>query len=191
MAALAHTVPVYFGNRDVFKFLNPRRFVLCAVSDHTIERLRSFKKDNKLQIPFVSAKEIDMPFLDNGFTESNYPGTSDYFNKVRWGVKELKDELNHCIEEIKYLDQHDEAFIAKLKEPFYLDNRIEDSAFDGTYSARGLINVLKVLKSPLLANLDAESKPGLHPNELSRRVHHDDLEVELASAEIAINNDIN
>lgn len=145
---MARTVPVYFGNRDYFKFLNPKRAVFCEISDATINTLRKFKTSNKFNIPNVNFEDVGMPFLY--YNKSESPRISDAYNHVRWGVKMLQDELKPCVEEVKFLDKNMEAYVDKLSQPFFLGDRLEDSAFDGTYTARAFVDILKMLKSPLL-----------------------------------------
>lgn len=151
---LAQSVAIV-GTPDYHKMANVNRVVHCNIPQNVLvdagrwARGNSFmpfnttpddwKRDPAIQpIPFDLKDDTDLLQF-----------AKDKFAKV----------LQPCIDEIKRLDQDDEAYVQKLIEPFIL--KYENSLFDGTYVAKGILQWLLVMGSPIMIGLES-SLQGIH-----------------------------
>lgn len=154
---LAQSVAVV-GTPDYHKMANVDRVVHCNIPQNVLvdagrwAKGNSFmpfnttpddwKRDPTIQpIPFVLENDEDLlQFAKNKFSKALQP----------------------CIDEIKRLDQDDEAYVQKLMQPYLL--KYENSLFDGTYVAKGILQWLLTMGSPLMIGLESRLQ----------RIHIDD-----------------
>lgn len=158
MAAMAYTVPIYFGTEDVFTYLNPKRIIHCSLSQNSINQIRKRIKVRYPEIPYVSPKEINMEWLTDEYTEDNYSFHTNLrfgVNSLRWVIKNFRHELQPCIDKFIYVNENDKIYLEMLKQPIYYDNNRDDTIFDGTTSARAMVHVLELLQSPILDIIDS------------------------------------
>mmetsp|Transcript_38085 Transcript_38085/g.61150 ORF Transcript_38085/g.61150 Transcript_38085/m.61150 type:complete len:170 (-) Transcript_38085:93-602(-) len=145
LALLARTVPIHFGAPDLGDYINPKRFILCTVSDEKIAQLRKTHVKRLEQISIPGSK-------------TKFPADADV---IQFAAELLGSDLAECIQKVKEVNNDDEKYIAMLKEPVFLNGgKIADSWVDATPAARAFENVLKLLESPLYESTNAAQKKG-------------------------------
>ena len=76
---------------------------------------------------------------DNQTNDEMYDLASNY----------LKESLLKCVEEVKKIDMNDTLYEWKLSQPVYINNQIKNTIYDHTIIANGIVQILKVLESPI------------------------------------------
>ena len=127
-AALADTIPIYFGPNDVAKYVNTERIVHCNVSDATLMHMRSFHNAERKGGPFLSMLP---PKRRRANLRDPFP------DLIKWAVDMLRDELTPCVWRVAMLDQNDAAYKAVLKQPM-----MPESIVAGDELAAGVKHVL-------------------------------------------------
>ncbi|ETO08660.1 hypothetical protein RFI_28728 [Reticulomyxa filosa] len=123
---LAGSVPIYFGNQIIEELVNPKRIIVCNISDEVIIDLRH-----------------QFGRLDRGMR------WNEQEKLLQWGTEKLQQYLQPCINEVIALDQNDELYKQKIEQPILPNYPSFNSHYDGSAIATELANVLQLLQSTL------------------------------------------
>ncbi len=145
LAAKAQAIPVYFGAPDVFDYrINPERIVYCPVDTLLVDRLRVRQRDASDAIGNAT----------RALSALHVEGKDDTFRSV---ALELMEELHattltaafeDCLAEIDRLASDDAAYLAKLKQPLFVDNDFTNTHWDGSRLVDATRTVLNALRFP-------------------------------------------
>ena len=159
---LAQSVAIV-GAPDYSLMANGNRVVHCTIPREALEDAGRWAR-----------KESFMPFnttpLDWERDPSIQPIPWDLKNDeglIKFAVAKFREPLKPCIAEIIRLDNDDEAYVRKLMEPYIL--KYENSLFDGTYVAAGLLRWLLTMGSPLMIGLESR----VHQVHIDDQTQHD------------------
>lgn len=99
----AHSIPIFFGIRNFGDYLNPKRAIVCDVSDDDYTR------------------------ISEGPEIANY---SHYLSEAVRLQTEFRRMLKPCYDEIVRLDTDDAAYMKMISQPILKDDDISKSVFD-------------------------------------------------------------
>ena len=141
---LANTVPVYFGNKEVADLINLDRIVYCKLPDEEVVSLReewwTAQKDMKRELGVNPNLNPD----DNRTLQFRMDPLVR-----KWAVKSYGPFLQKCIDEVIAIDQNDTLYKWKLKQHIVPGDTFKNSHYDGTVLTDSLIEIMRLLKSPL------------------------------------------
>ena len=123
----AGSIPIYFGATDVARYVNIDRIIHCKVSEIKINRMR-----------FVYSINEREHFTNH--TDSNL---------LQFAISHLQSDLLNCVETVRKVDQNDTLYKWKLQQPVFPHNIMKNTYYDHTTIVDSIINVLKLLDSPL------------------------------------------
>ncbi len=126
---LAGAIPIFFGFAGVDLLLNPRRYIHCRLEPATLAAM--------LKIDF-SGKRGTSQTQENQAVEK---------------VKEIAGkDLRVCIDEVRRIDQDDQAYARMVAEPLLVEDRFADSIFDPDVYARQIYAALSAQQSYLISD---------------------------------------
>mmetsp|Transcript_27746 Transcript_27746/g.67488 ORF Transcript_27746/g.67488 Transcript_27746/m.67488 type:complete len:192 (-) Transcript_27746:159-734(-) len=101
-------------------------------------------------LDYVNPKRFIRCELDTQkLTEFGRMKFKDPSSREKW-VKTNLNGLEECVQEVKRIDQDDDAYKAMISEPFFYGNTLEDSPFDYAYYGRRIRNILRLYDSDVL-----------------------------------------
>lgn len=129
----SNTIPIYFGNIDIFKLINKDRIIYCQIPNDVMINAR------------IEWQTIRRSMFNQTRRIFNYDAI------MIWAEKKFKKYLMPCIDQVIKIDNNDTLFWDKVNRNILPKNSFENSFYDATPVALGISDVLKILKSPLFS----------------------------------------
>ena len=140
------------GTPDYAQMANANRIVHCNIPLDVLKYAGQWNTRHNSFMPFNTTPE------DWKNDPTIQPIPFDLKNDgdlMQFAKEKFRTALQPCIKEIIRLDQDDEAYIQKLMEPYIL--QYENSLFDGTYVATGILQWLEAMGSSVMTGIDPYS----------------------------------
>ncbi|ETO24146.1 hypothetical protein RFI_13014 [Reticulomyxa filosa] len=119
-AFYARAIPIYFGDDEVTRYINPKAFIHCKITD---DQLKSLLRLN------TSVKYDDLE---------------------RNAMDIVKDELLKCVDLVKRVDTNITLYRQMLSEPVFVNNHWKGTLLDPAVIGKSIRNVLRWHKSHLI-----------------------------------------
>ena len=163
---LANTVPVYFGNKEVADLINLDRIVYCKLPDEEVHCIFDIHSPSSYR-PFTVIVNQVVSLREQWWTAQKdmkrelgvNPNLNPDDNRTlqfrmdplvrKWAVKSYGPFLQKCIDEVIAIDQNDTLYKWKLKQHIVPGDTFKNSHYDGTVLTDSLIEIMRLLKSPL------------------------------------------
>ncbi|KAL7552315.1 hypothetical protein ACHAWF_015536 [Thalassiosira exigua] len=139
---------------SIGQYVNAQGMITCHVPKEDLRKVQQYYRGNSFKwMPFSTTPDT---WEDGSVRPIKYDPYADEnkgdepvlaFAKSQW-----EDVLMPCIEEIKRIDNDDDAYIENLMQP-YLLNGGRNSIFDGTYIAFSMLRWFLWANSPLVNRL--------------------------------------
>ena len=136
---IAHTIPIYFGNKDVANIINKERIIFCDIDDELLVDKREEYRE--------LTREWRQKF--GKFNQNKTAGDIAQRLSFEWGLKNYGPHLQLCVDEIIKVDKNDTLYRHKLLQPVIPNNSFHNSHYDGSVVSKSIIDALEFLKSPL------------------------------------------
>ena len=143
----AHTIPIYFGDFNIHKRFNTKRFINCQITNGTvIEMIRQRKY-----------RDMGMKDAWNYSDTKNKTKEKIFYDNVESIEKAISQYMNYwidvCFQKIVKIENNETLYHEMLMEPVFIDNKYDDKVIiNPLFGGKQLYSGLKQASSYLINN---------------------------------------